>query len=372
MSTFSLLTVDHLRVEYPVRHRAPFRAVDDVTFAIGPRETVGLVGESGSGKTTIASAVLGFVPAASGTIMFDGEDIVGATRDRRRRLSASLQVVFQDSYSSLNPSRTIGRTLSETLRPHRSASKPSASKPSASKPSASKPSASKPSASKPSASKPSVSKLEVADRVASILERVGLDPTAADRYPNQFSGGQRQRIAIARALIVRPRLVICDEPVSSLDLSVQAQVLNLLRSLQDELGLSYLFISHDLAVVRHISTRVVVLYRGRVMEAGPAAVVYDHPAHPYTRALLQSVPIPNPSLQRERRAARQRGAPDLPSTARAESCQFAPRCPWAADVCREQQPPQELTGEGVLVACHRWRELAAFPSVPQPRGRVRG
>ena len=337
MSTFPLLSVEHLRVEYPVRHRAPFRAVDDVTFAIGPRETVGLVGESGSGKTTIASAVLGFVPAASGTITFDGEDIVGATRDRRRRLSASLQVVFQDSYSSLNPSRTIGRTLSETLRPHQPASRP-----------------------------------VVADRVASILERVGLDPAAADRYPNQFSGGQRQRIAIARALIVRPRLVICDEPVSSLDLSVQAQVLNLLRSLQDELGLSYLFISHDLAVVRHISTRVVVLYRGRVMEAGPAAVVYDHPAHPYTRALLQSVPVPNPSLQRERRAARQRGTPDLPSTAKAESCQFAPRCPWAADVCREQQPPQELTGEGVLVACHRWRELAALPSVPQPRGRVRG
>jgi ABC-type glutathione transport system ATPase component len=220
----TLLSVDHLRVEYPVRNRPPFRAVDDVTFAIGPRETVGLVGESGSGKTTIANAVLGLVPTAAGTITFDGEDIVGATRERRRRLSASLQVVFQDPYSSLNPSRTIGKTLSETLRPHGSPPKS-----------------------------------EVAGRVASILERVGLDPAAADRYPNQFSGGQRQRVAIARALIAAPRLVICDEPVSSLDLSVQAQVLNLLRSLQDELGLSYIFISHDLAVVRHISVRVVVL-----------------------------------------------------------------------------------------------------------------
>jgi oligopeptide/dipeptide ABC transporter ATP-binding protein len=323
MSTQPLLSVDHLRVEYPVRNRMPFRAVDDVTFAIGPRETVGLVGESGSGKTTIASAALGFVPPAAGTITFDGEDIAGATRDRRRRLSASLQVVFQNPYSSLNPARTIGKTLSETLRPHGSPSKS-----------------------------------EVAERVASILERVGLDPAAADRYPNQFSGGQRQRIAIARALIVRPRLVICDEPVSSLDLSVQAQVLNLLRSLQDELGLSYLFISHDLAVVRHISARIVVLYRGRVMEAGQAAVVYNRPAHPYTRALLQSAPIPDPKLQRARRTARQRSTPDLPSTVQPESCQFAPRCPWAVDVCREQQPPEELTSEGAFVACHRWREFA--------------
>jgi oligopeptide/dipeptide ABC transporter ATP-binding protein len=327
MSTHPLLRVDRLRVEYPVRNRPPFRAIDGVTFAIGPGETVGLVGESGSGKTTIANAVLGFAPVAAGTITFDGENVVGAGRDRRRRLSASLQVVFQDPYSSLNPARTIGKTLAETLRPHGSPPKP-----------------------------------EAAQRVASILERVGLDPAAAHRYPGQFSGGQRQRIAIARALIVRPRLVICDEPVSSLDLSVQAQVLNLLRSLQEELGLSYLFISHDLAVVRHISTRVVVLYRGRVMEAGPAAVVYNQPAHPYTRALVQSVPIPNPSLQRARHTARQRSTPDLQGPLQPESCPFATRCPWAVDVCREQQPPEELTSEGVLVACHRWRELAAPPS----------
>lgn len=332
MNTNALLGVDRLRVEYPVRNRPSFRAVEDVTFAIGPRETVGLVGETGSGKTTIANAVLGFVPTTAGTIRFDGENIVGATRDHRRRLSASLQVVFQDPYSSLNPSRTIGKTLSETLRPHGS-----------------------------------LSKSEVADRVASILERVGLDPAAADRYPNQFSGGQRQRVAIARALIVRPRLVICDEPVSSLDLSVQAQVLNLLRSLQDELGVSYLFISHDLAVVRHVSMRVVVLYRGRVMEAGPAAVVYNHPAHPYTRALLQSVPIPNPNLQRARRTSRQRSAPELPGPLKPESCRFASRCPWAVELCREQPPPEELTSEGAFVACHRWREFATLPSRHQSR-----
>ena len=267
------------------------RAVDDVAFAIGPRETVGLVGESGSGKTSIANAVLGFAPVSAGSIAFDGEDIVGASRDRRRRLSASLQVVFQNPYSSLNPARTIGKTLSETLRPHGTPSKP-----------------------------------EVSERVASILERVGLDPAAADRYPDQFSGGQRQRIAIARALIVRPRLVICDEPVSSLDLSVQAQVLNLLRSLQDELGLSYLFISHDLAVVRHIATRVVVLYRGRIMEAGPAAIVYDHPAHPYTRALLQAAPVPEPGPSSASAASRASGARlDLPGTAEARSPASSPR-----------------------------------------------
>ena len=327
MSGQPLLAVDHLQVEYPVRRRGRFRAVDDVTFTVSARETVGLVGESGSGKTSIANAVLGLAPVSTGTITFDAEDIVGASRDRRRRLSASLQVVFQNPYSSLNPARTIGATLAETLRPHGSPSKP-----------------------------------EVKARVASILERVGLDPAAAARYPGQFSGGQRQRIAIARALIVAPRLVICDEPVSSLDLSVQAQVLNLLRSLQDELGLSYLFISHDLAVVRHLSTRVVVLYRGRVMEAGPAAIVYDHPAHPYTRVLLQAAPVLDPDEQRERRIARQRSTADDPGALKPESCQFAARCPWAADVCREHRPPAELTSEGVLVACHRWREFAASPA----------
>ena len=319
-----LLAVDQLRVEYPVR-RGRFRAVDDVSFTVGARETVGLVGESGSGKTSIANAVLGLAPTSAGSIMFDGEDIAGGRRDRRR-LSALLQVVFQSPYGSLNPARTIGKTLAETLRPHGTSSKP-----------------------------------EVKARIASILERVGLDPAAADRYPNQFSGGQRQRIAIARALIAAPRLVICDEPVSSLDLSVQAQVLNLLRSLQQELGLSYLFISHDLAVVRHIATRVVVLYRGRVMESGSAAAIYDHPVHPYTRALLQAAPVPNPGEQAERRAARPRGPDELADVQRPESCQFAARCPWAADVCRRSRPQAELTSEGTLVACHRWREVAALP-----------
>ena len=327
MSGHPLLAVGHLRVEYPARRRTHVRAVDDVSFAIGSRETVGLVGESGSGKTSIANAVLGFAPVSAGSITFDAEDIVGASRSRRRRLSASLQVVFQNPYSSLNPARTIGKTLSETLRPHGT-----------------------------------TSRLEGSDRVASILERVGLDPAAADLYPSQFSGGQRQRIAIARALIVQPRLVICDEPVSSLDLSVQAQVLNLLRSFQDELGLSYLFISHDLAVVRQISTRVAVLYRGRVMEAGPAAVVYGHPVHPYTRALMQAAPVPDPEEQRERRLARLRSTADLPGTLKPESCQFAARCPWAADVCREHRPSAELTNEGVFVACHRWREFVALPA----------
>jgi oligopeptide/dipeptide ABC transporter ATP-binding protein len=332
LDSTALLQVSQLQVEYPVPHRPPFRAVDDVTLTIAPGETVGLVGESGSGKTTIANTILGFVPPAAGTITFDGHDITRVTGSQRRRLnapdrrwlSARLQVIFQDPYSSLNPARTIGQTLAETLRPHGSLPKP-----------------------------------RIAERVAAILDRVGLEPAAAGRYPSQFSGGQRQRIAIARALIIQPRLVICDEPVSSLDLSVQAQVLNLLRSLQDELGVSYLFISHDLAVIRHISTRIIVLYQGRVMEAGPAAAVCDHPVHPYTRALLQSVPLPNPELQRARRTTRQPSTPGHPSTPDPGSCQFAPRCPWAIDICRQQQPQQELTGESSQVACHRWREVSA-------------
>jgi oligopeptide/dipeptide ABC transporter ATP-binding protein len=321
-----LLSVDRLRVEYQVRRRAALRAVDDVTFRVGPRETVGLVGESGSGKTTIASAVLGFAPPVAGAITFDGEDITAAGRAQRRRLSASLQVVFQDPYSSLNPSRTIGQTLAETLRPHGALPRP-----------------------------------EVSQRVSAMLGRVGLDRDAADRYPGQFSGGQRQRVAIARALIARPRLVICDEAVSSLDLSVQAQVLNLLRGLQGELGLSYLFISHDLGVVRHVSSRVVVLYRGRVMESGPTAALYRNPAHPYTRALLDAAPVPDPGQQQARRAARRPAPADQPGPLSLDACQFAARCRWATDVCRVRQPQADLTPGGTYVACHHWRDLPPAP-----------
>jgi oligopeptide/dipeptide ABC transporter ATP-binding protein len=325
----SLLELRGLTVEFAGgRGRPPLRALDGVDLTIGTNETVGLVGESGSGKSTLGGAVLGLVPATSGSVEFAGEDITRAGPRERRRLSAELQVVFQDPYGSLNPTRTIGQTLAEMLRVHKR-----------------------------------LGASEVADRVATMLERVGLPADAARRYPGNFSGGQRQRIAIGRALMVRPRLVICDEAVSALDLSVQAQVLNLLRELQAELGLSYLFIAHDLAIVRHVSHRIVVLYRGRVVEEGPAASVYDRPRHPYTRALLDAAPKPDPVAQRRRRAGRARRAPEAGGEVEAETaCRFASRCPHAIDICRSRRPALEATADGSLVACHRWRELGGGPA----------
>jgi oligopeptide/dipeptide ABC transporter ATP-binding protein len=317
--------VNDLTVEFRVgRHRQPFRAVDHVSIEIAPRETLGLVGESGSGKTTLGRAILGLVPITSGTVFFAGADITRAGLKERRLLSTEMQVVFQDPYSSLNPARTIGQTLRESLlvqgKQMRSMTKA---------------------------------------RVPEMLERVGLPAAAANRYPRHFSGGQRQRIAIARALMTQPKLVVCDEPVSALDLSVQAQVLNLLRELQDEFGLSYLFIAHDLAVVRHLSQRIVVLYRGQVMEQGTADAVYRTPAHPYTRALLEAAPQPDPELQRRHRSERPaflvNGAPG------GLGCPFASRCPHATDICRRERPILETTPESTLVACHRWRELRSEP-----------
>jgi oligopeptide/dipeptide ABC transporter ATP-binding protein len=324
----ALLTVTDLAVEFSQgRRKPPLRAVDGVSLELDRKETLGVVGESGSGKTTLGRAVLGLVPVNAGTIEFNGEDITHATYRRRRALSRDLQVVFQDPYSSLNPVRTIGQTLEETLRPQ----------------------------GVPGAARQT--------RVREILERVGLPAEAWSRYPGHFSGGQRQRIAIARALIVQPQLVICDEPVSALDLSIQAQILNLLRELQRELGLAYLLISHDLAVVRNFAHRIVVLYRGRVMEEGRATEVYSAPAHPYTRALLNAAPVPDPKVQRARRGARPRGADASPLLV-AEACPFALRCPHSAEPCFASRPQLEKTPEGSSVACHRWRELRATSGQP--------
>jgi ABC-type oligopeptide transport system ATPase subunit len=261
-----LLSVEDLRVEFPQRRGAVFKALKGVSFSIGRGETVGLVGESGSGKTTIGKVILGQTPATAGRVMFDGEDITQATRARRRLLGRDIQVVFQDPIGSLNPSRTISDTLAEPLLA--AGNRDGA---------------------------------DIAKRIADILQRVGMPTDTAQRYPTQFSGGQRQRIAIARAVINRPRLVVCDEPVSALDLSVQAQVLNLLNELQRSMGLSLLFISHDLTVVRHVSHRTVVLYQGEIVEQGDAAQVHDAPQHAYTKALLQAAPVPHPIIQRQRR-----------------------------------------------------------------------
>jgi ABC-type oligopeptide transport system ATPase subunit len=279
-----LLEVRDLAAEYPNLHgRGRRRVLDGIDLQVGPAETVGLIGESGSGKTTLGRAILGLIAPSRGSILFNSEDITSAGRRRRRSLSAELQVVFQDPYSSLNPARTVLQTLAEPVSVHRRLRRADAER-----------------------------------EVASMLRRVGMPPEAAHRYPREFSGGQRQRIAIARALMVSPRLVICDEPLSALDLSVQAQILNLLGELQAESGVSYLLISHDLAVVRHLAHRVAVMRDGRIVESGSTSEVIAAPAHPYTRELIDAAPRPDPAQQRARRRAQQ--ATSCPSSP-------TPQCP---------------------------------------------
>jgi ABC-type oligopeptide transport system ATPase subunit len=266
--TAPLLSVRGLSVTYHRSHRA---AVDNVDLEIGPGQTVGLVGESGSGKSSLGSALLGLVPVTAGTVHFEGEDITAAPAAARRRLSERMQVIFQDPYGSMNPARTVGDTIGEGLRYARK-----------------------------------LPRAVVRPRVADVLREVGLPESAADRYPARFSGGQRQRIAIARAIVGNPDFIVCDEPVSALDLSVQAQVLNLLARLKASRGLSYLFISHDLSVVRYLSDRIAVMHDGRIVEQGPAVDVLTAPQHSYTRALLAAAPVPDPQTQARNRAARQR------------------------------------------------------------------
>lgn len=262
----ALLSVDRLCVDYG-RGRRRRRVVTDVSFEIAAGESLGLVGESGSGKSTIGKAILGLVPVASGRILFDGEDIGQISGRRRRELTRAIQVIYQDPYGSLNPALPIGTTLAEPLLLRRR----------------------------------ELSRREIHSRVGEALEMVGLPPAASAKYPGDFSGGQRQRIAIARAMIVRPRLIVCDEAVSALDLSIQAQVLNLLQELSAERGMSYLFISHDLAVVEHLAARIAVLYRGAIVESGDAHQIFERPRDPYTRLLQAAAPVPDPELQRARR-----------------------------------------------------------------------
>ncbi|WGD37290.1 ATP-binding cassette domain-containing protein [Lysinibacter sp. HNR] len=275
-----LLSVQGLDVEYRSRRfgRRPFRAVSDVSLTIGVGETLGLVGESGSGKTTIGRAILGLAPITNGTIILDGEDISHATRAARRRISGDLQVVFQDPYTSLNPSMTIGAILAEPITVQGTA------------------------------------RADARKRVATLLDQVGLPANSIDRYPREFSGGQRQRVAIARALALEPRLIVCDESVSALDLTTQARILDLFLQIQRDTGVSYLFISHDLDVVRHLSHRIAVLYRGSIVEQGAAMRVTEHPEHPYTKRLLMAAPVPDVDLQAERRAARAALVGSLEST----------------------------------------------------------
>ena len=317
----SLLEVRHLKVHFPVRRglfrrtSAWVRAVDDVSFAIAPGETLGLVGESGCGKTSLGRAIVRLVEPTDGNILFDGEDLAqlnGAELRARRR---KLQIIFQDPFGSLNPRLTIENSIGEALDIHRLAANAS----------------------------------ERRERVAALLQSVGLDPSHAQRFPHEFSGGQRQRIGIARALAVEPCLIVCDEPVSALDVSVQAQIINLLQDLQTQRGIAYLFIAHDLAVVEHLSHRVMVMYLGRVMEMADAKTLIREPRHPYTRALISAVPVVDPASKRQRILL----AGDVPSPINPPSgCPFHPRCPVAEERCRREVPALREVASGHYAACH--------------------
>ena len=314
-----MLEVKDLVVRYGRGRKAAAApaAVDGVSFTIAPGETVGLVGESGSGKSTIGKAILGLQAVSGGSIEYQGQDITRANAAQRRKLGGELRAVFQDPNSSLNPRNTVGASLAEPLRLR------------------------------------GVSAADAREKAQVMLERVGLPREAVDRYPSQFSGGQRQRIAVARALICEPRLVVCDEAVSALDLSTQAQVLNLLADLRDERGLSYLFIAHDISVVQFLAQRVVVLYRGQVMESGPAAAVTESPKHPFTQALVAASPVPRPAEQAERRSVREAmGVRTAASVSAAPGgCPFRQRCPLATELCAAERPALRTVG-GSDVACH--------------------
>jgi oligopeptide/dipeptide ABC transporter ATP-binding protein len=333
-----LLQIDDLTVVYRARRSdSPVTAVNAVSLAVRPGETLGVVGESGSGKSTLAKAVLGLVPITSGSIRFGNADITSLRGSARRRATSGVQAIFQDPYSSLNPSRTVGDSIAEGLTAQRG-----------------------------------IRRGQISSLVAKMTQVVGLPVDSWNRYPAMLSGGQRQRVAIARAVIGNPRLVLCDEVTSALDLSVQAQILNLLLELQATYGLSLLFIGHDLPVVRHLSHRILVLYRGKVVEEGPADVVYDHPQHPYTRALLAASPVPDPVDGRFARGPTSglQSAPlGLPSSPNL-GCPFVGRCPYAGSECVSTMPTLEDV-EGVKVACLRRDQLSPFPAVitdgPEPQ-----
>jgi oligopeptide/dipeptide ABC transporter ATP-binding protein len=314
MTNQPLVEIENLRKHFPGGHNQIVRAVDGVSFAIHRGETLGLVGESGCGKTTVGRCLLRLIEPTSGRIRFDGRDLMELDRGELRALRRRMQIIFQDPYSSLNPRMKVGSIVAEPLEIHGVCNK-----------------------------------RERKDRVAELLRVVGLDPDYANRYPHQFSGGQRQRIGIARALALNPDFIVADEPVSALDVSVQAQVVNLMQDLQERFGLTYLFISHGLAVVKHISTRVGVMYLGKLVELAPAEEIYENPLHPYTQALLAAIPIPDPDV--ERRAARRLGGDAPNPIAPPPGCRFHTRCPHAIERCGVEEPALEEVSPGHFVAC---------------------
>ena len=321
-----LLQVEHLKQYFPAggmgKNRKFVKAVDDVSFFVNKGETLGLVGESGCGKTTTGRSILRLYEPTGGKITFDGNvilDVENKVKVDMLPYRQKMQMVFQDPYASLDPRMTVGDIVGEAIDIHKLAA----------------------------------NKKERHDRIISMLEKVGLNSEHANRYPHEFSGGQRQRVGIARALAVNPQFIVCDEPISALDVSIQAQVVNVLEDLQQELGLTYLFVAHDLSMVRHISDRIGVMYLGKIVESGESDEVYDNPCHPYTRALLASIPIADPKRALSLEHCGIEG--DLPSPLHVPSgCRFHTRCPYATDQCRQQEPELEERTPGHMVAC--WKK----------------
>ncbi|MCL4834304.1 MAG: dipeptide ABC transporter ATP-binding protein [Caldilineaceae bacterium] len=319
----SILSVRRLKMHFPItkgviiqRQVGSIKAVDGLDFDLYRGETLGLVGESGCGKSTTGRAILQLYKPTGGSVVFEGKELTEINSGDLRRMRRRMQMIFQDPYASLNPRMTVGSIVGEPLEVHNIGS----------------------------------TRKERQDRVQELLKIVGLNPYFVNRYPHEFSGGQRQRIGVARALAVNPSFIVCDEPISALDVSIQAQVINLLEDLQQELGLTYLFIAHDLSVVRHISDRIAVMYLGKIVELADRDELYANPMHPYTQALLSAVPIPDPQIEKKRQRIILEG--DVPSPANPpKGCNFSTRCPRVMDICRQTDPEFKNDGNGHYVAC---------------------